>query len=76
MQFRALTWVLLALGVLLVALGVYYLVTPAGNLPSFLPGHLAGSTHHHTKHGIVAFGLAAAAFVGAWFTTTPSKSAG
>jgi hypothetical protein len=38
--------------VLLVIAGVYFLV-PADQLPAFLPGHEAGSTRVHVKHGIV-----------------------
>jgi hypothetical protein len=59
-------------GLLLLALGVVYLVEPAGSLPSVMPGHEAGSAHHHVKHGIAALLLAAAAFVYAWFQTGPS----
>ena len=52
-----------------------YWVEPAGSLPSFFPGHEAGSSHHHVKHGIAAFlvGLACLAF--AWFNTGPKKRA-
>jgi hypothetical protein len=57
---------------LLLALGVVYLVEPAGSLPSVFPGHEAGSAHHHIKHGIAALLLAAAVFVYAWFQTGPS----
>ena len=39
--------------VLLVVVAVYFLM-PADQLPAFLPGHEAGVTHVHTKHGIVA----------------------
>ena len=39
--------------VLLVIAGVYFLI-PADQLPGFFPGHEAGVTHIHTKHGIVA----------------------
>jgi hypothetical protein len=39
--------------VLLVVAGVYFLL-PADQLPSFFPGHEAGVTRMHTKHGIVA----------------------
>jgi hypothetical protein len=39
--------------VLLVVAGVYFLM-PADQLPSFFPGHEAGVTRVHTKHGIVA----------------------
>jgi hypothetical protein len=39
--------------VLLIVAGVYFLL-PADQLPAFFPGHEAGVTHVHTKHGIVA----------------------
>ena len=45
---------LIIIGVALIALAVYYWVTPAGSLPSFFPGHLAGSAHKHVKHGVLA----------------------
>jgi drug/metabolite transporter (DMT)-like permease len=64
------------LGVALIVVAVIYWVEPAGSLPSFFPGHEAGSEHHHVKHGIAAFlvGLACLAF--AWFNTGPKKGAG
>lgn len=40
----------LVLGVLLAIVAVVYFVEPAGSLPSVLPGHEAGSAHHHIKH--------------------------
>jgi hypothetical protein len=72
-QLRGMTWLLIALGVVLIALAVYYFVTPAGSLPSFVPGHQAGSSHHHTKHGLAVATLAIVAFIGAWFSTGPSQ---
>ena len=33
---------------------VMYFVMPAGQLPTFMPGYLAGSDHVHTTHGIAA----------------------
>lgn len=57
---------LIVVGVALVALGVYYWVTPAGSLPSFLPGHLAGSAHKHVKHGLAALIVGVVCFLGAW----------
>jgi hypothetical protein len=39
--------------VLLIVAGVYFLL-PADQLPAFFPGHEAGMTHVHTKHGIAA----------------------
>ena len=48
---------------------VLYIALSAGSLPSLIPGHETGSTHHHIKHGIAALALAAGAFVLAWFQT-------
>ena len=64
-----LTAALIALGVIFAGLGVLYLAKTAGQLPAFLPGHQAGSAHHHTKHALAAFALATLSWVGAWFTT-------
>jgi len=64
------------LGIALLALAVLYLVEPAHSLPSFIPGHEAGSDHHHVKHGLAAAFLAAGAFVFAWFQSGgPSRTA-
>ena len=62
------TVILIALGVVLAIVGVIYLMDTASHLPSFFPGHQAGSTHHHTKHALLAFGLALLAFIGAWMS--------
>ena len=61
-------------GIALIALALLYFVDSAGALPSFIPGHQAGSAHHHVKHGIAAFlvGLACLAF--AWFQSGPAGS--
>ena len=63
------------LGIVLTVIGIVYFAEPARSLPSFFPGHEAGSTHHHVKHGIsaVLVGLACLAF--AWFNTGPKKRA-
>ena len=63
-------------GVVLIVIAIIYLVDPAGSLPSFFPGHQAGSTHHHVKHGIAALLLGLACFVFAWFQTGPSGGDG
>jgi hypothetical protein len=70
-KVRPLTVVLVVAAVVLIAIGVYYFVTPAHDLPAFVPGHEAHGTNHHTKHGLAAIGLAVVALVGAWFTTAP-----
>lgn len=60
------------LGLVFVAVAIVYFVEPASSLPSFFPGHEAGSSHHHTKHGIAALVVAVACFVFAWFQSGPS----
>jgi hypothetical protein len=46
--------VLTALGIILLIVAAVYFVMPADQLPGFLPGHEAGVTRIHAKHGIVA----------------------
>jgi hypothetical protein len=72
---RALILPAVVIGVLLLVVAVIYWAEPAHSLPSFFPGHKAGSTHHHIKHGIAAFVVALAAFAFAWFQTGPSREA-
>ena len=77
MRHRKLLVVLaVVLGIALIAVAVVYWVEPAGSLPSFFPGHEAGSSHHHAKHGIAAFLLGLACLAFAWFNSGPQKSAG
>jgi hypothetical protein len=59
-------------GVVLLAIAVVYWVDSASTLPSFFPGHEAGSGHHHVKHGIAAFVVALGCFIFAWFQSGPS----
>ncbi|HET9120150.1 MAG TPA: hypothetical protein VFN72_06420 [Solirubrobacterales bacterium] len=59
----------IALGVVFLVIAIIYWVDSAGSLPSFFPGHEAGSTHHHVKHGIAAAIVALGCFVFAWFQT-------
>jgi len=61
------------LGIALIAVAIVYWAEPAGSLPSFFPGHEAGSAHHHVKHGIAAFFLGLACLAFAWFNTGPKK---
>jgi hypothetical protein len=62
------------LGVLLLAVAIIYFAEPAKSLPSFFPGHEAGSNHHHVKHGIAALVVSVGCFVFAWFQSGPSPS--
>jgi uncharacterized membrane protein HdeD (DUF308 family) len=61
-------------GLILIAIGIVYFAEPAKSLPSFFPGHEAGSTHHHSKHGLLAVVLGIGCFVFAWFQSGPSAS--
>ncbi len=60
---------------MLVAVAVVYWLDSAASLPSFFPGHQAGSAHHHVKHGLAAFILGVGCFVFAWFQTGPPSRA-
>jgi hypothetical protein len=57
------------IGLALVVLAVVYFVDSASALPSFIPGHDAGSSHHHVKHGIAAALLGIGSLIFAWFQT-------
>ena len=59
---------------LFVVAGIYF-AEPAKSLPSFFPGHAAGATTHHVKHGIAAVVVGLALMVFAWFATGPRKAA-
>jgi hypothetical protein len=71
---RLLAILAIILGIALIAVAIVYWAEPARSLPSFFPGHQAGSNHHHTKHGIAAFLVGLASFVFAWFNTGGSRS--
>jgi hypothetical protein len=66
---RLLAIAAVVVGLVLIAIAIVYWVEPAHALPSFFPGHQAGSNHHHTKHGIAAFLVGVACLVFAWFNT-------
>ena len=75
MSDRTINILLVVAGVVLILLAVVYFVEPAKSLPSLMPGHEAGSTHHHVKHGLAALLLGIGAFVLAWFRSGPRHSA-
>jgi hypothetical protein len=45
---------------------VMYFMMPAGQLPSFMPGYLAGSDHVHMTHAIAAAVAAVVLFGVGW----------
>ncbi|HET9729072.1 MAG TPA: hypothetical protein VFR41_06595 [Acidimicrobiia bacterium] len=68
--------VVVVIGVVLVALGLLYLFTPAASLPSWFPGHVATRTlrnghvihpNAHKSRGLALLGVGVLAFVGAWW---------
>jgi hypothetical protein len=71
---RLLTVAAVVVGVVLIVIAIVYWAEPAKSLPSFFPGHEAGSDHHHVKHGIAAFLLGVACLVFAWFRTGPKRT--
>jgi hypothetical protein len=70
---RSLILPAVVLGVLLLVVAVVYWVDTADALPSFFPGHEAGSSHHHIKHGLAAFVVGLGCLVFAWFQTGPAR---
>ena len=56
--------VLNALGVIFLIVASMYFLVPADQLPGFLPGHEAGVTRMHVKHGVVS-GLVGIALIAA-----------
>jgi hypothetical protein len=73
---RLLVGIAVVVGIALIALAIVYWAEPAKSLPSWVPGHEAGSNHHHVKHGIAAFLLGVAVLVFAWFRSArPSPRA-
>jgi hypothetical protein len=71
---RALAIVAAVVGVLLIVVAIVYWVQTADALPSWMPGHEDGSSHHHVKHGIAAFFVGIALLVYAWFQTGSGRA--
>ena len=61
--------VLLAIiAVIGLVVAIIYLAEPAKSLPSFIPGHIAGSSGHHPLKATGSFVVGVIFAVGAWFT--------
>lgn len=56
--------VLSLLGVVLLVVAAVYVLVPADQLPGFFPGHEAGVSRMHMKHGIVS-GVVGLVLIGA-----------
>jgi hypothetical protein len=59
--------ILTLVGILLLILAGFYFVFPAGQLPSFLPGHEAGVARIHFKHGIIAAAAGVVLIAAGWW---------
>jgi amino acid permease len=59
--------ILAIVGILLVILAVIYMVTAAGSLPSFIPGHINGSSGHHPLRIGIALVVGLVLLGGAWW---------
>lgn len=55
------------IGVVLLIVAAVYFLTPADQLPSFMPGHEAGVARVHTKHGVVAAIAGVVLLVAGWW---------
>jgi hypothetical protein len=66
----------IAAGLVFFVLALAYWTMPAGSLPSYLPGHIDGSTTIHFKHGIAALLVSLAAFAFAWFQSGKNDTKG
>jgi hypothetical protein len=53
--------------IICVIAAVMYFTMPAGQLPTFMPGYLAGSDHIHKTHALAAVVAAVVLFVAGWF---------
>src|ERR1039457_2764922 len=58
--------ILAIIGLLLIAVGILYVTTKAGSLPSFITGHIAGSSGHHPGRvaGVLVTGVVLLALAG------------
>ncbi len=74
MNKKSIVWGSIILGIIFIIISIYYFITPAGSLISFIPGFEAGSTHIHLKHAIASLILALALFILAWFKSGPKQS--
>jgi hypothetical protein len=55
------------LGVILIAVAIVYFTAPADSLPGFFPGHEAGVTRMHTKHGMAAAAAGIVLLAASWW---------
>jgi hypothetical protein len=76
-RLSPISWVLIVVGLVFLAVGIIYFTVTAPDLPGFIPGHVDRAVHarHYTKRGIAAIAVAAVAFVAAFFFATGKRPA-
>jgi uncharacterized membrane protein len=77
-RLSPISWVLIVVGLVFLAVGVIYFAYTAPDLPSFIPGHVDHVAHanHYTKRGVAAIAVAVLAFIGAFVATWKRPSTG
>ena len=55
------------LAIICLIAAVMYFAMPAGSLPTFMPGYMAGSDHIHIKRAAIAAVVAIVLFLIGWF---------
>lgn len=63
------------LAIICVIAAVVYFVMPAGQLPTFMPGYIAGSSHIHHTHAIAAAVAAIVLFFLGWYFGRSGRTA-
>ncbi|MBA3788847.1 hypothetical protein H0X32_00425 [Patescibacteria group bacterium] len=56
-------------GVVFLGIAIFYWTTPAGHLPTYVPGYEIGSATIHFKHGLAALILSIFSFIYTWFSS-------
>jgi amino acid permease len=59
--------ILAIIALLFIVVGIIYIAEPASSLPSFIPGHIAGSSGHHPLKAVGSLVVGIVFAVGAWF---------
>ena len=55
------------IALIFIVIAIIYVAEPAKSLPSFVPGHIAGSTGHHPLRIVGSLVIGIVFAVGAWF---------
>jgi hypothetical protein len=61
-------------GIGCIALAIFYWMTPADVLPTFMPGYDAAMSTPHIKHGLASLVVGLALLVYAWFASAKKVS--